>query len=151
MANQLALETTNKKLKTSVLACLDVKLQSQSPQPLIMSDSQPDSAFLAPEDGSRYGFNGMERDDEWNGVGNSYDFGVRILDVRIGRWLAVDLKDELYPIFCSYGAFGNYTMFFVNPTEDENPNWTNEQIKERRYRTKAINKHFYEREYLSLL
>ncbi len=28
----------------------------------------------------RYGFNGMEKDDELKGNGNSYDFGARIYD-----------------------------------------------------------------------
>jgi hypothetical protein len=33
----------------------------------------------------RYGFNGMEKDDEVkNGKGNSYDFGARMYDSRLG-------------------------------------------------------------------
>ena len=38
----------------------------------------------------RYGFNGYEKDDEIKGEGNSYDFGARLYDSRIGRWLSVD-------------------------------------------------------------
>ncbi|MCB0738289.1 MAG: hypothetical protein KDC92_12300, partial [Bacteroidetes bacterium] len=38
----------------------------------------------------RYAFNGMEREDEWSGTGNGYDFGARIYNPRIGRWLARD-------------------------------------------------------------
>jgi len=38
----------------------------------------------------RYGFNGMEKDDEVKGQGNSLDFGARIYDSRIGRWLSLD-------------------------------------------------------------
>jgi RHS repeat-associated protein len=38
----------------------------------------------------RYGFNGMEKDDEVKGSGNSLDFGSRIYDARTGRWLSVD-------------------------------------------------------------
>ncbi len=30
----------------------------------------------------RYGFNGMEKDDEISGSGNSYDFGARTYDPR---------------------------------------------------------------------
>jgi RHS repeat-associated protein len=37
-----------------------------------------------------YGFNGKEKDDEVEGAGNSYDFGARINDPRLGRWLSVD-------------------------------------------------------------
>jgi hypothetical protein len=36
--------------------------------------------------GYRYGFNGKENDGETKGEGNSYDFGDRIYDPRIGRW-----------------------------------------------------------------
>ena len=36
----------------------------------------------------RYGFNGMEKDDEH--TQGKYDFGARIYDSRLGRWLAVD-------------------------------------------------------------
>mgnify|MGYP000501212323 CR=1 FL=1 len=51
-----------------------------------------DSVIMATSNGYRYGFNGMERDDEWNGLGNSYDFGARIYDSRVGRWLSLDPK-----------------------------------------------------------
>src|ERR1043165_2656899 len=40
--------------------------------------------------GYRYGFNGQEKDDEAKGEGNSYDFGARSYDPRLGRWLSVD-------------------------------------------------------------
>ena len=40
--------------------------------------------------GYRYGFNGKEKDDEAKGGGNSYDFGARIYDPRLGRWLSCD-------------------------------------------------------------
>lgn len=38
----------------------------------------------------RYGFNGMEKDDELKGEGNSYDLNFRMLDPRINRFFAVD-------------------------------------------------------------
>lgn len=38
----------------------------------------------------RYGFNGKENDNEVKGTGNSVDFGARIYDPRIGRWLTTD-------------------------------------------------------------
>jgi RHS repeat-associated protein len=38
----------------------------------------------------RYGFNGMEKDDEVKGEGNSYDFGARMYDNRLGRWYSMD-------------------------------------------------------------
>jgi RHS repeat-associated protein len=38
----------------------------------------------------RRGFNGMEKDDELKGSGNSYDFGARMYDSRVGRFLSLD-------------------------------------------------------------
>ena len=38
----------------------------------------------------RYGFNGKENDNEVKGEGNSIDFGARIYDSRLGRWLSTD-------------------------------------------------------------
>ena len=40
----------------------------------------------------RYGFNGMERDDEVSGGGNSYTTHYRQNDPRLGRWLSTDPK-----------------------------------------------------------
>ena len=45
----------------------------------------------------RYGFNGKENDNEVKGEGNSYDFGERIYDLRIGRWLSVDPLTSKFP------------------------------------------------------
>ncbi|MEI6765621.1 MAG: hypothetical protein WCM76_08265 [Bacteroidota bacterium] len=37
----------------------------------------------------RFGFNGQEKDDEITGVtGSDYDFGARIYDARVGRWMS---------------------------------------------------------------
>ncbi|HXT85210.1 MAG TPA: RHS repeat-associated core domain-containing protein [Verrucomicrobiae bacterium] len=38
----------------------------------------------------RYGFNGKENDNEVKGVGNEQDYGMRIYDPRVGRFLSVD-------------------------------------------------------------
>jgi len=45
----------------------------------------------------RRGFNGMEKDDELKGSGNSYDFGARMYDARSGRWLTVDPAAQQLP------------------------------------------------------
>jgi len=52
----------------------------------------------------RYGFNGKENDNEIKGDGNAYDYGARILDPRLGRWLSVDPLQIKYP-FSSPFAF----------------------------------------------
>jgi RHS repeat-associated protein len=49
------------------------------------------------DNGYRFGFNGKEKDDEIKGSGNSYDYGMRIYDPRIGRFLSVDPLTKEYP------------------------------------------------------
>ena len=50
-------------------------------------------------DGSlyRFSFNGKEKDDEVKGIGNSLDFGARIYDSRLGRWMSLDPMQSKYP------------------------------------------------------
>jgi RHS repeat-associated protein len=67
------------------------------------------------QDEYRYGFNGMEKDDEWKGEGNSYDFGARIYDSRIGRWLSVDPMAKEYPRLTDYCFVGNNPIRFIDP------------------------------------
>jgi RHS repeat-associated protein len=62
----------------------------------------------------RYGFNGKEKDDEVEGAGNEYDFGERIYDPRLGRWLSIDKKFMSYPQHTPYDAFNNNPIFFID-------------------------------------
>ncbi|SDF49222.1 RHS repeat domain-containing protein [Chitinophaga filiformis] len=50
----------------------------------------------------RYGFNGKENDNEIKGEGNSVDFGARIYDPRIGRFLSLDPRSREYPDWSPY-------------------------------------------------
>lgn len=63
----------------------------------------------------RYGFNGMERDDEIKGSGNSYTTEFRQYDPRLGRWLSLDPLMSKYPHFSPYIAFNNNPIYFVDP------------------------------------
>ncbi len=45
----------------------------------------------------RYGFNGKENDKDINGQGVDYDYGFRIYDARIGKFLSVDPLAKAYP------------------------------------------------------
>ena len=58
----------------------------------------------------RRGFNGMEKDDEVKGEGNSYDFGARMYDARIGRWLSRDPREKDYVPFSPYIIALNSTL-----------------------------------------
>ena len=62
----------------------------------------------------RYGFNGMEKDDELKGEGNSYDFGARMFDPRIGRWFATDALESKYPNLSSYNFAGNNPIINID-------------------------------------
>jgi RHS repeat-associated protein len=55
----------------------------------------------------RYGFNGKENDNEVKGEGNQQDYGMRIYDSRLGRFLSVDPVSHLYPMLSSYQFASN--------------------------------------------
>jgi RHS repeat-associated protein len=44
----------------------------------------------------------MEKDNEIKGEGNSYDFGERMYDSRLGRWLKLDPKEAVTPGWTPY-------------------------------------------------
>ena len=55
----------------------------------------------------RYGFNGKEYDNEIKGEGNQQDYGMRIYDTRIGRFLSVDPIAKKYPDLTPYQFSSN--------------------------------------------
>jgi RHS repeat-associated protein len=65
-------------------------------------------------DEHRYGFNNMEGDPEIKGSGNSYDFGARIYDPRIGRWLSRDPLEAKYPSLSPYNFVNNNPIIYVD-------------------------------------
>ncbi len=65
--------------------------------------------------GYKYGFNGMEKDDEIKGSGNSYDFGARMLDVRLGKFLSAD------PLASWAPGWSPYRYGFDNPINCTDP------------------------------
>jgi RHS repeat-associated protein len=54
----------------------------------------------------RYGFNGKEKDDEIKGDGTQQDYGMRIYDPRLGKFLSVDPLTKKYPELTPY-QFGS--------------------------------------------
>jgi RHS repeat-associated protein len=50
----------------------------------------------------RYGFNGKENDNEVKGEGNQQDYGMRISDPRIGKFLTIDPLSSKYPELTPY-------------------------------------------------
>lgn len=55
----------------------------------------------------RYGFNGKEIDSEAKGNGAQYDYGFRIYDPRISKFLSVDPLTQSYPWYTPYQFAGN--------------------------------------------
>jgi RHS repeat-associated protein len=58
-------------------------------------------------------------DNEIKGEGNSYDYGARMLDPRIGRWFARDPKEGKYPNLSPYNAFENNPVVFKDPDGED--------------------------------
>jgi RHS repeat-associated protein len=54
----------------------------------------------------KFGFNGKWNDNEVKGLGNQQDYGMRVYDPRIGRFLSVDPITEGYPELTPY-QFGS--------------------------------------------
>ncbi|MEM6263548.1 MAG: RHS repeat-associated core domain-containing protein [Bacteroidota bacterium] len=65
------------------------------------------SLTLSVGDKHRFGFNGMEGDDEITTEGGSLNFGARIYDSWIGRWLSVDYLQSKFPSVSPYVFGGN--------------------------------------------
>ncbi len=60
----------------------------------------------------RYGFNSKEMDNEtYGGQGNEYDYGFRIYNPRVGRFLSVDPLENKYPWYTPYQFAGNKPIF----------------------------------------
>ncbi len=63
----------------------------------------------------RYGFNGKERDDEGLGGGQStYDYGYRIYNPSLGRFLSTDPLTKSYPWFTPYQFSSNNPILFID-------------------------------------
>ena len=82
-------------------------------------DEDAFEAFISEGDGSgtgsgndiagtyRYGFNGKENDNKVKGEGNQQDYGMRIYDPRLGRFLSEDPITEEYPELTPYQFASN--------------------------------------------
>ncbi|WP_165798552.1 RHS repeat-associated core domain-containing protein [Chitinophaga costaii] len=64
--------------------------------------------------GYRYGFNGKENDNEVKGEGNQQDYGMRVYDPRVGRFLSVDPLTREYPWNSSYAFAENQPIWAID-------------------------------------
>ena len=68
----------------------------------------------------RFGMNGMEKDNEVSGTGNSYTTFFRSYDPRIGRWRSIDPVTHSWQT--PYNAFDNNPAYWSDPGgADANP------------------------------
>ena len=74
--------------------------------------NMPGRKFIAGTSEYRYGFNGKENDkDAGEGI---QDYGMRIYDVRLGKFLSVDPLTKDYPWYTPYQFAGNNPIKFID-------------------------------------
>ena len=62
----------------------------------------------------RYGFNGKESDKETYGGGNIYDYGFRIFNPRLGKFLSEDPLTNNYPELTPYQFAANTPIYAID-------------------------------------
>jgi len=73
----------------------------------------PGRIYNNSSNGYKYGFNGKEDDKDISE--GAQDFGARIYDKRISRWLSVDPYTSKYPMFTPYSYAVNNPILFIDP------------------------------------
>ncbi|HEY4877043.1 MAG TPA: RHS repeat-associated core domain-containing protein, partial [Puia sp.] len=61
-----------------------------------------------------FGFNGKEKDDEAKGSNNQIDYGSRIYDPRVGRFLSLDPLKEKFSWYSPYQYAGNKPIWAID-------------------------------------
>ena len=64
--------------------------------------------------GYLFAFNGKPGDDEVNGKGNQYDYGFRIYNPRIAKFLSTDPLSREYPWYTPYQFAGNMPIQYID-------------------------------------
>ena len=72
----------------------------------------PGRKFVSGE-GYRFGFNGKEEDRDW-GTQNIQDYGFRLYNPSIGKFLSVDPLSPDYPWYTPYQFAGNKPIWAVD-------------------------------------
>lgn len=62
----------------------------------------------------RYGYNGKEKDDELKGEGNSYDYGARLYDSRVARFLSTDPLQSKFSDRSPYAYANNNPIIYID-------------------------------------
>jgi RHS repeat-associated protein len=80
--------------------------------------SKPVKGLRGYEVGYGFAFNGMERDDDISGNGNSYTTEFRQYDPRLGRWFGIDPEFKAFAWQSPYVAFDNNPISKTDPRGD---------------------------------
>ena len=62
----------------------------------------------------RFGYNGKENDNEVKGVGDQQDYGMRIYDPRLGRFLSVDPRYKIFTSLSTYCYAANSPIRYTD-------------------------------------
>jgi RHS repeat-associated protein len=76
-----------------------------------------EALFASPH---RFTFNGKENDNDVKGEGNSLDFGARVYDSRIARFLSFDPYYSILPSISPFSYGANNPIIFID-NEGKNP------------------------------
>ena len=79
----------------------------------------PDEGYNPDLIAYRYGFNGMEKDQNKEFGADSYNTYFRQYNPRIGRWLSLDPKLSKFPAMSPYIGLNNNPIYMVDPMGDE--------------------------------
>jgi len=88
----------------------------------------------------RFGFNGKENDNEVKGQGNQQDYGMRIYDPRLGRFLSVDPISKKFPELSPYQFASNTPIwaidmdgleaFFIHGMKSSKDDWRTQDFQD---------------------
>ncbi len=95
---------------------------------MLMLKGSVSKAWGAPEGGVcllRFAFNGKENDNELKGTGNHQDYGFRVYDTRIAKFLSVDPLTKDYPWYTPYQFAGNTPIQAID-LDGLEPNYVND-------------------------
>ncbi len=101
-------------------SCVNIKDNREVPDVLSYKEYYPFGMLVPNRSASsaayRYGFNGMEKDDELKGItGSSYDFGARMYDPRVGRWFSLDPQSKKNSFESNYNYVSGNPIIYTDP------------------------------------
>jgi RHS repeat-associated protein len=100
---------------------------------------QPGRQYTGGVGSYRYGFNGKENDnDVGKGTGGEQDYGMRIYDTRVGRFLSVDPISRSYPWYTPYQFAGNSPIQAVDLDGNEPKSVVSEKYRENNIMTRNL-------------